>query len=156
MCCLNDTVLHVAQCCNDDSKSRLWMMVSIETNGVLAHCRNFRKNMRNSTLGSNMYIHVCEFCKSMIITRINFPENSSNHCLIAQIITDQCGNYGNLLSCIFSKNFVKVTYLLNSFNLTKIFFSDRQWIFNFSTLCLTEKKFRQINYLHVYTYIFFI
>ena len=34
--------------------------------------------------------------------------------------TAQCGNYGNSLSLIFGKNSVKVTVLLNRFDLTKI------------------------------------
>ena len=49
----------------------------------------------------------------------------------------QCGNYGNFLSCIFGKNFVKVTILLNK--LLKNWFDEIYFwwekISYFSTLC---------------------
>ena len=75
----------------------------------------------------------------------------------------QCGNYGNSLSRIFGKNFVKVTVLLNKL-LIKSWFDEIffRWerISRFSTLCMItlwklrnftatifSQKFRQINIL---------
>ena len=63
----------------------------------------------------------------------------------------QCGNYGNLLSHIFGKNFVKVTFLLKSW-FDEIFFGESKF-FNFPQCAELQKftlthfwqKFRESN-----------
>ena len=70
----------------------------------------------------------------------------------------QCGNYGNSLSRIFDKNYVKVTVLIN--NLLKswfdeIFLGEREflvfphcdvlWVLRKFTLIAFSQKFREIN-----------
>ena len=55
------------------------------------------------------------------------------------LLRTQCGNYGNLLSRFFNKNFVKATHLLNKS--LKSWFDRKKfqwdWIFHFSTVCGT-------------------
>ena len=56
---------------------------------------------------------------------------------INSLVTTQCGNYGNSLSCIFGKNFEKATVLLNK--LLKSWFDEIIFWWErssaFSTLC---------------------
>ena len=72
----------------------------------------------------------------------------------------QCGNYGNSLSHIFVKNFVKVTVLLNKllkswfdeiiFRWERISLFSTLWVWKNEKFSLTQKIFRQISSLVTY------
>ena len=69
-------------------------------------------------------------CSVNIINLTNLFVKPTNFATMAA----QCGNYGNLLSMFFGKNFVKVKVLLNSW-FDEIYF-QWEWIFHFSTECM--------------------
>ena len=70
-------------------------------------------------------------------------ENSEKLC---KLMATQCGNYGNLLSRYFGKNFVKTTHLLNRVDLTEKNFGQRKF-FVFPQCATLVVKFRKINFL---------
>ena len=70
----------------------------------LSQCGNYG----NSLSLSLSFIFSIIFVKPLLSR--NFDKNER----IPVISTLRCGNYGNSLTCIFGKNFVKVTTLLNS------------------------------------------